>query len=165
MGRSTLWMVGVFAALAVGVWALQTTNPAKPEGAPSYLLEIKDSDVQRLDVATGAGSTAFERLDPFGWKFADSGAQADFSRVNSVVNRLAKLRSNAKVLDKVADPTLYGLAPSPTTAVLSMNDGQVYRVLIGGKTVNDAAYYAMVEADGALHTINTLIVEIGRAHV
>ena len=36
--------------------------------------------------------------------------------------------------------------------------GHSHRVLIGSKTPNDAAYYAMVEAKGALHTINTLLV-------
>lgn len=151
-------MLVAFAALAVGVWVLQTTRPAPAEGAPTYVLEISEGDVSRLDVATPAGSTSFERLEPFGWKFAESGQQTDFSRVNSVVNRLAKLRSQAKVLDQVADRALYKLDQPAVRATLTMKGGGIHTVVFGSKTVNDAAYYAIVEEKGALHTVSTLIV-------
>lgn len=152
-------MVVVFVLMAGGVLALNYTNPP-PSGDTTtvYVLEVKDTDVQRVDVATRAGSVAFERNEPFGWKFADNGSQADLSRVGSVVNRLAKLRSSAKVLDNATDLAPYALNPPVDTATLTMKDGTVYRVLVGGKTVNDAAYYAVVEGRPQLHTINTLIV-------
>lgn len=158
MSRSTLAMVAVFALVAAGVWALQTTQPPPREGAPTYVLEVSEAEVQHLGLTTGQGPAAFDRLEPFGWKFTDSGQQADFGRVNSVVNRVAKLRSQAKVLDRVSDLALYGLDPPAITAVLTMKDGTIHRVLVGSKTPNEAAYYATVEAKGALHTINTLIV-------
>ncbi len=151
-------MVVVFLLMAGGVLALNYTNPAPSSDTTVYVLEVKDTDVQRVDVATKAGSVAFERNEPFGWKFADSGDQADLSRVGSVVNRLAKLRSSAKVLDNATDLGPYSLSPPVDTATLTMKDGTAYRVLVGGKTVNDAAYYAIVEGRPQLHTINTLIV-------
>ena len=157
MARTTIFMVGVLLILAASVFALEKTNPAQPANAQVYVLDVKDTDVQRLDVQTGAGSQSFERAEPFGWKFAN-GDQADLSRVSSVANRLAKLRSSAKVSDSPQDLAAYGLAPPVITALLTMKDGTVHRVLIGGKTVNDAAYYAMVEGANPLHTINTLLV-------
>ena len=157
MARSTIIIIVVFLLAAGGAWALNATNPT-PATDQVYVLEVKDADVQRLDVTTSGGSTAFERAEPFGWKFADSGGQADLSRVSSVVNRLSRLRSSAKVTDSAADLSLYGLAPAAITATLTMKDGTVNRVLIGSKTVNDAAYYAKVEGRGDLHTINTLVV-------
>jgi Domain of unknown function (DUF4340) len=158
MARSTIAVVVVFLLLAGGAWAVNVTNPPPSADTTVYVLEVKDTDVQRLDVTTQAGSMAFERNEPFGWKFAESGDQADLSRVGSVVNRLAKLRSSAKVTDTVGDLTPYGLNPPADTATLGMKDGTTQRVLIGGKTVNDAAYYAIVEGRTQLHTINTLIV-------
>lgn len=158
MFRLTLGMVVVFAAGVIGVWVLQTKNPAPTEGAPTYLLEVNQGDVQRLDVTASGGSAAFERIEPVGWKFAESGQQADSSRVDSVVNRLAKLRSNTKVLDQVTDRAAYGLDPAPVAGLLTMKDGTTHRFLIGKETVNNAAYYAMAEEKGVLHTINTLIV-------
>ncbi|HZT05651.1 MAG TPA: DUF4340 domain-containing protein [Chloroflexota bacterium] len=159
MARNTVLMVVAFAVLAAGVFAIEKTQPAPAaEGAPTYIVDAKDTDVQRLDVQTSAGSQAFERAEPVGWKFADSGDQADLSRVSSVVNRLVKLRSSAKVTDKPGDLAQYGLSPAADQATLSMKDGKTIRVLVGSKTPNGAAYYAMVEGRGELHTINTLLV-------
>ena len=158
LARTTIIMVAVFLALAGGVFALEKVNPAQPADAQVYVLDVKDTDVQRLDLKTAAGNQAFDRADPFGWKFADSGDPADLSRASSVVNRLAKLRSSAKVTDKATDLSPYGLTPPIDTATLTMKDGSTNRVLIGNKTVNDAAYYAIVDGTTALHTINTLLV-------
>lgn len=158
MYRSALAMVAIFMVLGVGVWLLQTRNPAAPEGAPKYALSVPAGDVRRIDVTAGGGSTAFERLDPVGWKFADTGVQADTSRVDSVVNRLAMLRSNSKVLDQVPDRAAYGLEPPLASALLTMKDGTSHRILIGKETVNNANYYAVAEDNGVLYTINTLIV-------
>lgn len=151
-------MVAVFLLMAGGAWALYASNPPPPADTTVYVLEVKDTDVQQLNVTTGAGSVAFERAEPFGWKFADSGTQADLSRVGSVVNRLAKLRSQAKVLDNATDLSPYGLNPPADRATLTLKDGTAYSVLVGGKTVNDAAYYAIVDGRTQLHTINTLVV-------
>ena len=158
MARTTIIMVAIFLVLGGGVFALQTTNPPVPADAQVYVLDIKDTDVQQIEVQTASGRQSFERAEPFGWKFADSGDTADLSRVSSVVNRLAKLRSSAKVADNVADLSTYGLTPPPVTATLTMKDGTTNRVLIGNKTVNDAAYYAVVDGRTTLHTINTLLV-------
>lgn len=158
MARTTLALLVVFALLAAGAFAIEKTQPALTADTTVYVLEVKDTDVQRIDVTTAAGSTAFERAEPFGWKFAGSEDIADLSRVSSVVNRLAKLRSSAKVSDKATDLSPYGLNPPVNTALLTLKDGTAHRVLIGSKTPNDAAYYALVEGKGALHTINTLLV-------
>ncbi len=151
-------MLVVLLLMAGGVAALNYTNPPPSGDTTVYVLDVKDADVQRIDVTTNAGSASFDRNDPFGWKFSDSGNNADLSRVGSVVNRLAKLRSSAKVTDNVGDLAAYGLNPAVDTANLTMKDGAAYRILVGGKTVNDAAYYAIVEGRTQLHTINTLVV-------
>ena len=91
MQRSALVMLAIVAVLGVGVYLLQTRNPAAPENATTYALNVSPGNVSRIDVTTAGKSTAFERLDPVGWKFADSGNQADTSREDSVVNRLAML--------------------------------------------------------------------------
>jgi hypothetical protein len=157
MARTTIIMVAVFTLMAGGAFALEKLQPQKTDQTV-YVLEVKDADVQRLDIAAAAGPAAFERAEPFGWKFADSGSQADLSRVSSVVNRLAKLRSSAKVTDQPSDLPKYGLSPPADTATLTLKDGLIYKVLIGSKTPNDAAYYALVEGKNELHTINTLLV-------
>jgi hypothetical protein len=158
MARTTLAAVVLFLLLAGGVWAVDRIQGPPKTDTTVYVLEVKDADVQRIDVATAQGTTAFERAEPVGWRFVNTQEQADLGRVNSVVTRLSKLRSSAKVTDKVGDMTPYGLAPPADTATLTMKDGTTHRVLIGGKTVNDAAYYAMVEGRTDLHTINTLLV-------
>jgi hypothetical protein len=151
-------MVVAFIVLGGVVFAVEKTQPAPSADTTVYIVDVKDTDVQRLDVQTAAGSIAFERADPLGWKFADSGETADLSRVTSVINRLVKLRSSSKVTDKATDLSQYGLAPPVDTATLSMKDGTNVRVFIGSKTPNDAAYYATVEGRQDLHTINTLLV-------
>src|SRR5436309_14927024 len=117
MSRATLAMVTVVALLVGIAVAIEKTQPApQPEGATVYVLDVKDTDIQRLEVDTSRGSAAFDRADPFGWQFA-SGDPADLGRVSSVINRLAKLRSSAKVTDAVpSDLTPYGLAPAEITA-------------------------------------------------
>jgi hypothetical protein len=150
-------MVVAFLVLAAGVVALQKLNPAAPENQTVYVVDVKDTDVQRLDVRTSAGEAGFERADPLGWKFAGSDADADLSRVSSVVNRLAKLRSSAKVQNP-GSLSQYGLEPPLETAVLNMKDGTSVRIRIGAKTANDAAYYASAEGKSEVHTINTLLV-------
>src|SRR5579871_3948436 len=157
MARTTLAMLLAFAVLGLGVLVLDKTQPAPSSDTTVYVLNVPDTDVQRLDVTTFGGSTAFERADPFGWKFASDGTQADLSRVSSVVNRLAKLRSNAKVTDNVGDPAPYGLSTPAITTTLTMKDGTKYTLLIGNETVNNAAYYAILQGHTDLHTIATLL--------
>ena len=157
MGRSTIAMVLLFAVLAGGVYLFQTKNPAQPEGATVYVMEIDEGSVNRIDLVTPTGAVAFERLEPFGWKFA-SGDPAAFERVSSVVNRLSKLRSQAKVLDQVADRAQYKLDAPRVTATLTMKDGSTHRILFGAETVNNAANYALNEDTGQLHTVSTLVV-------
>src|SRR6186713_2706546 len=127
MRRSTIAMVAVFALLAGGVLLLNYAKPPPSGDTTVYVLDVKDGDVQRLDVTTAAGTASFDRNEPFGWKFAGSGDAADLSRVNSVVNRLAKLRSSAKVSDNVGDPARYSLNPPVDAANLTMKDGTSYR--------------------------------------
>lgn len=158
MSRVTIAMVVVAGLLAAAAFAIEKTQAPITSDTTVYVLEIKDTDVQRIDVTAPAGTAAFERADPFGWKFAASGDQADLSRVSSVVNRLAKLRSSSKVTDNAGDLKPFGLAPPVDTALLTLKDGTQHRVIIGNKTPNDAAYYAMVEGRTRLHTINTLLV-------
>ncbi|MPZ15273.1 MAG: DUF4340 domain-containing protein [Chloroflexi bacterium] len=162
MARTTIAMAIVFVVLAGGMWAYSRANPppeVNDQGtATVYVLDVTATDVQRLDVTTADGSTAFQRTEPIGWTFAGSGDSADLSTVNSVVNRLARLRSSAKVLDNATDLSPYGLAPPVVTATLTMKDGAVHRVLVGNETVNQAAYYAIVEGTTQLHTINTILV-------
>lgn len=158
MARTTIIMVAVLLLLSGGVWAYDKVQPPPPTDKTVYVQDLKDSEVQRIEVATSAGKAAFERAEPFGWKFAGTEEQADLSRVNSVVTRLARLRSSAKVGDNVTDLSPYGLTPPPITTTLMLKDGATHRVNIGAKTVNDAAYYAMVEGRTDLHTINTLVV-------
>jgi hypothetical protein len=157
MSRLTLAMVVAFIALAVVVITIDKTQPASTEGQTAYVVDLKDTDVQRIEIQTPSGTAAFERAEPLGWKFANSGSEADLSRVSSVVNRLAKLRSSAKV-EKPGDLSTYGLSPATETATLTLKDGSTTRILIGSKTPNDAAYYAMAEGSPQLHTINTLLV-------
>ena len=82
---------------------------AAPENATTYALNVSPGNVSRIDVTTAGKSTAFERLDPVGWKFADSGNQADTSRVDSVVaathiarRSLERNRSEGRDLDSPA---------------------------------------------------------------
>jgi hypothetical protein len=150
-------MLLAFGLLALGVFFLNRVNPPPSGDTTVYVLNVPDTDVQRMDVTTPAGTTAFERADPFGWKFASSGAPADLSRVSSVVNRVAKLRSSAKVADNVTDLKPYGLDAPFDTVTLTMKDGTQNKLLIGAKTVNDAAFYAMVAGRTELHTISTLL--------
>jgi hypothetical protein len=157
MARTTTAAVVLFLLLAGGVFALDRINPEKKD-TTVYVLEVKDADVQRIEVTTPRGMTAFERAEPVGWKFVNNQEQADLGRVNSVVTRLSKLRSSAKVIDQVGELTPYGLNPPANKATLTMKDGTTHRILIGGKTVNDSAYYALVEGRTDLHTINTLLV-------
>jgi len=151
-------MVAISLLLAGGAFAIEKTQAPITTDTTVYVLEIKDTEIQRIDVTAKAGTAAFERAEPFGWKFADSGDMADLSRVSSVVNRLAKLRSSSTVTENVGDLSPYGLAPPVDTALLTLKDGTQHRVVIGNKTPNDAAYFAMVEGKTRLHTINTLLV-------
>jgi len=162
MSRATLAMVAVFALLAGVAFAVEKTQPAiQPENATVYALDIKDTDIQRLEVIAPTGSAAFDRAEPFVWQFT-SGDPADLSRVSSVINRLAKLRSSAKVnfpSDKLpADLSPYAMEPASITTTLTMKDGSSKVVRFGSKTPNDAAYYVMVEGSGEMHTVNTLLV-------
>ena len=158
MARTTIALVVVFFLLAGGVWAWDRIQGPPSTDTQVYVQNIKDADVQRIDVQTAAGTTAFERAEPVGWKFVSNQEPSDLSKVNSVVTRLSKLRSTSKVTDRVGDLGTYGLAPPADTATLTMKDGTVHRVLVGAKTPNDSAYYTMIEGKTELHTINTLLV-------
>ena len=95
------------------------------------------------------------------WRLQPGGDLAERFRVNSLLVRVATLKSNRRIAEPGDALEVYGLATPDMIMRLWRQDDSLYELLVGAKTPNDAGTYARSPDDPAVFVIpNTLANDI-----
>lgn len=144
--------------LGGGVWWSQRAEKEK-EGkptadAPPKLVNIKDEDVQRVEVQHKDGPTIILAREKSGWQIIQpQPLRADQEAASGVVSSFTGLSWDRLVEDKPADLSAYGLQTPATVVSLTAKDNKAHRLLIGDETPTGGNFYAKLDGDPRVFAI------------
>ncbi|MFB0535160.1 MAG: DUF4340 domain-containing protein [Anaerolineae bacterium] len=154
--RNTLILVVIFALLAgyVYFFEMKKAEEGEQEEGPktTHVFDLVADDVVELTVKGPEGTTRLSR-EGQPWKIEEPiQEEADDVRINSLVNRLARLTAS-RTLTETGDLATYGLAEPQLTAELETKDNQVETLLAGDKNPQGSSYYVQKEGDENVYLV------------
>lgn len=159
--RTTLLLVGVFAALLAYVYFGELRRPA-PSAAtptPAALWSVTRDDVVGLQVTGGDRETRLVRDADGAWALqAPVADAADEERVSQLLGRLAGITPSRTFTESVGSLEDYGLDQPDLVVVLSLADGRSETLRVGAANPQQTAYYAQVEGSEPVYLISSWIV-------
>ncbi len=154
--RNTLILVVIFALLAGYVYFFEMKRAEEGEGEEPKTTQVFDlvaEDIVELTVKGPEGTTRLSRVEGQAWQIEEPiQEEADDVRINSLVNRLAKLTAG-RTLTETSDLAAYGLAEPQLTAELKTKDNQVETLLAGDKNPQGSSYYVQKKGDDNIYLV------------
>jgi len=155
----------VLAGLGGAIWwsekqeAAKTTVP-DPK-APPKILFLKEEDVKQIELErAGEAPTVLVKDDSGKWSITSpAGLPADVTAVAALAGAVVTLPSDHVIDDNLTDLSAYGLEPAVISLKLTMKDGKVNRLRIGGQSADKSFVYASVDGDKHLYAMATSIKE------
>jgi len=155
--RNTLILVVIFALLAGYVYFFEMKKTEEGEGEEepktTQVFDLVADDVVELTVKGSEGTTRLSRVEGQPWQIEEPiQEEADDVRINSLVNRLARLTAS-RTLTETGDLATYGLAEPQLTAELKTRDNQVETLLAGDKNPQGSSYYVQKKGDENVYLV------------
>jgi len=157
--RNTLILVAIFALLAGYVYFVEMQKPAEDTQAKEkekYVFTLVMDDVSTLQVKDGDKSVYLVKDSAGKWYIGGIGAaEADASRMDSIISSLTNLRASRIITDVSAGLAMYGLEKPAMEVNLNIGGGsaQVETLLVGDKTPQGYNYYAQRKGSNALYLV------------
>jgi hypothetical protein len=146
----------VLAGLGGAIWWSEKQEAAKIDQPdpkiPPRIVALLEENVKQLEVArAGEPPTVLVKDDAGKWSFVSpTGLTVDQAAVSSVSGGAASLSSDHVVDENLTDLAAYGLEPPVISVKLTLKDGKVTHLRIGGDTPDKTATYASVDGDKRL---------------
>lgn len=164
----TVIMVGVFALLAVALFALTNNpnagviNPTPTATPPPTVWDLSAGTTQGLSVQSPTQTVAVQIVNNQWQLTAPTNEPASQFQVGAAADQLKNLQAQA-VITTAGDLAQYGLnSPVLTiTLVISGVTPTDNRLLVGGNTIDGGSYYVQVAGKPEVYTVlNTLIEQL-----
>jgi len=146
----------VLAGLGGAIWWSEKQEAAKKEQpdakAPPKILALKEEDVKQIELErAGESPTVLVKDDSGKWTItAPAGLAADVVAIGALSGEASNLTSDHVIDENATDLASYGLEPPVISVKLTMKDGKVNRLRIGGETPDKSSTYAYVDGDKRL---------------
>lgn len=147
--KSTLVLLGVFAALLAGVLYFDSKGGKKEaaEAKANTLVDLASDEVRKVVLVREGETLAFERDEPGPWRLtAPLQAAADDYEVKGLVDALASLRIERVVEQEAGDPAAYEIPKAEVSLWVKGKDAPV-RLLVGMENPLDKSLFAKREDD------------------
>jgi len=157
----TLIVVAVFGVLLAYVLLIDNQRePPPPEDAtptPYPILQLGVGELAGVRASDGQRTLRFEREEE-GWQIVESPTgqgpgEMDLSAASVSLAELSGLAAKEQILEQVADPAPFGLAPPALTLAAWDQSGQEVQLQIGRKTPDGTSYYVQRQGDPALYIV------------
>ncbi|MEO5926890.1 MAG: DUF4340 domain-containing protein [Bryobacteraceae bacterium] len=150
----------VLAGLGGAIWYSEKQEAAKtaqPDTkAPPKILALKEEDVKQIDLErAGEAPTVMVKDDSGKWTMTSPALPADVIAIASLSGLAASIPSDHVVDDNLTDLPAYGLDPAVVSLKLTMKDGKVNHLRIGGETPDKSSVYASVDGDKHLYAMSS----------
>ena len=146
----------VLAGLGGAIWWSEKQEAAKkgqPDPkAPPKILALKEEDVKQIELQrAGEAPTVLVKDDSGKWSIASpAGLPADVPAIAMLSGSVTTLASDRVIDENLTDLAAYGLEPAVVSLKLTMKDGKVNHLRIGGETPDKSSVYASVDGDKRL---------------
>ncbi len=150
----------VLAGLGGAIWYSEKQEAAKTAQpdvkAPPKVLSLKEEDVKQIDLQrAGEAPTVLAKDDSGKWSMTSPALPADVVAIASMSGLAASIPSDHVVDDNLTDLPAYGLDPAVISLKLTMKDGKVTHLRIGGETPDKSSVYASVDGDKHLYAMSS----------
>ena len=162
--RVTVGLLAVLVALSAYVYfAPQATSPAGPtpttKDATTQLdvWTLEEGQIQAVSVRRGGQEAGVERAGEE-WRLTPSGEPADRLRVNSLIFRLATIRSTYRIASPANDAE-FGLAQPSMFATVRLARGESRALTVGSKAPAESGTYVRKDGDAAIYLVSNALVQ------
>ncbi|MHB8618910.1 MAG: DUF4340 domain-containing protein [Chloroflexota bacterium] len=162
--RFTLVLLVLAILVIGGVAVVQKNNPGSPTPTPSgtpqpAIFNFPSGDATVLDITSKGHET---RLAMANGKWAlvkpEQDPNVDQSRVSGVVGQLASLKGTRTVTKATAaNLGTYGLERPQATVVVTLKGNKTDTLLLGNKSIDGTAYYAMSRGGATVDLIDSAL--------
>ena len=149
----------ILAGLGGAIWWSEKQEAAKADlpdpKAPPKILSLKEEDLKQLEIErAGEAPTILVKDDTGKWSItAPTALAGDMAAISSVAGQATNLTSDRVIDENATDLPAYGLEPPVVSLKLTMKDGTVNRLRIGGDTPDKSSTYAYLDGDKHLYAI------------
>jgi hypothetical protein len=147
----------ILAGLGGAIWWSEKQEVAKKDQpdpkAPPKILAVKEEEVKQIELQrAGEEPTVLVKDDAGKWSITSpAGLPADSSVIASLSGQVTTLAAERLIDDNLTDLAAYGLDPAVVSVKLTMKDGTVHNLRIGGETPDKSSIYASVDGDKHLY--------------
>lgn len=136
----------------------ESSSSSSSQETTYAMIEKNVEDLSSITFSNETGTYSIKALgaEKYGIDEFSGFTQLD-SSYTTTVNNLCALDAAKKVFDTFDDKAKYGLEEPAATAVLKFNDGSEVVLNLGDIAGDNSGYYATVDGDSALYTVNTPI--------
>jgi len=161
---TTLVLVGILAALAAYIFLVEAKREPPPEEGvlptPAPLWEFEGGDVTKITVTRGERTTAVERSGDKWYVTAPEEGEADSSRLDGLVYRVAEMKSTRAMAVGDGSAGLaealaaFGLQEPEVRVTLVLSDGMTINVGVGAENPRHTARYVQKEGDPLVYLVS-----------
>lgn len=157
--RNAIILVAVVALLAGAYFLLNNLLPE--EEGPTHntpdstkIVDFDSLETKKLIVKYPEEELVLVKIDDENWQLtSDKDLKLDNSRVRSIAINLSSVFVEKTIEENANDISVYGL-DEPVVVTAIQDDESKYTLLIGDKTPTEGAYYAKLESDNNIYTID-----------
>jgi hypothetical protein len=148
--KTTLILLAVLAALLVVVLFILPQKPAEEASKGPQLTDLKQEDVERIVLNTGAETIGFKKDKEGKWLISEPlETKAESYEVDSLARDFASLRAERVVEDKAHDAARYGI-PKKEIRLWFKGQKEPVHFLLGNENPVDNTLYAQREGDARI---------------
>ena len=162
--RVTVGLLVVLIALGAYVyWGAPAGSPVGPTPTtkdappPTEIWALDEGQIQAVSVRRGGQEAGVERAGEE-WRLTPSGEPADRLRVNSLIFRLATIRSTYRVANATNDAE-FGLAQPAMVATVKLTSGETRTLTVGGKAPAESGTYVRKDGDPSIYLISNALAQ------
>lgn len=157
--RLTIVVVALFLLLGGFIYFYELTGPGgaapTPRPAGQRVLNIEAATINRFEVTLDGRTTVVSKGADGRWQLEQpSSGPANQERLEDLAQRVANMRAERVIGERVADLKPYGLDPPVAVARIDTSAGQRIEIHIGNETLTGGAYFVSLADDRTVYTVS-----------
>jgi hypothetical protein len=157
--RLTLVVVALCLLLGGFIYFYELTGPGAatptPRPAGQRILTVEAATINRFEVTLDGKTTVVTKGADGRWRLEQpTSGPANQERMEDLAQRVANMRAERVIGERVADLKPYGLDPPGTVARISTSAGQRIEIRIGNETLTGGAYFVSLADDRTVYTVS-----------
>lgn len=158
--RLTFAVVALFLALGGFIYFYELSGPGAATPTPRQggprLLTVEAQTINRFEATFEGRTTVVAKGSDGQWRLEQpTPGPADAERMEDMARRVAALRAERVIGERLADLKPFGLDPPQVVARITTTTGQRIELHVGNETLTGGAYFVKLANDTVVYTVST----------